>query len=781
MASLKQRAEELRRQLNYHNYKYYVEAQPEISDLEFDRLLRELEDLEKAHPDLVTPDSPTQRPGGQPIEGFETVKHRVPMLSIDKSNSPDDLREFDARVRKLLKKGEPVRYVVELKIDGVAISLTYEGGVFALGATRGDGEQGDSVTHNLKTIRNLPLRLQGQKPPRLLEARGEVYMSRADFVRFNEEMVAKGEKKAANPRNLTAGSLKQLDPKMCAKRRLRLFAYATGALEGVQVRTHTEALDLLKRLGFPVNPHIKAFDDIAGVIEYVQSWEEKRHDLDYDTDGMVVKVDSFEQRERLGTHSKAPRWATAYKYEDEQAITRIAVIDLSVGKDGVLTPVAKLDPPVWLCQTTVSNATLHNARQIAQKDIRVGDQVVVIKANEIIPQVVSSLKEMRTGAEKVFVFPKTCPVCGSPTMTDDVRYYCTGASCPAQLQARLETFGKRSRMDIEGLGEEICKQLVGSGLVKSVADLYRLTAEQLLTLERMGKKSAQNLLAGIATSKSRGLTRLLAALSIPMVGESMAELLTAEFKSIDELLAAPQEKIAKIKGFGPRRAESVRDFFHGKDGEKLVKELRELGVKLTEDAKATPGGAVLAGKTFVVTGTLENYSREAIEDRIKSFGGKAVGSVSSKTDYVIAGEAAGSKLDKAKELGVAVITEQEFDKMVAAATAAAAGVVPGVPAGVSLAGKTFVVTGTLKNYGRDEIEKLIKALGGKATGSVSSKTSYVVAGEAAGSKLDRAKELGVPVLTEEDFDKLIGKTNGGETAAKSKQGGKYAARELFTD
>jgi DNA ligase (NAD+) len=778
---LEKRAEELRRQINYHNYKYYVESQPEISDLEFDRLLRELEDLEKAHPELVTPDSPTQRPGGQPIEGFETVTHRNPMLSLDKSNNADDLREFDGRVRKLLKKGEPVRYVVEPKIDGVAISLTYENGLFTLGATRGDGERGDNVTHNLKTVRNLPLRLHGDKPPKLLEARGEVYMTRSDFARFNKDLEAKGEKKAANPRNLTSGSLHQLDPKICAQRKLRLFAYSTGTVEGAQVRSHLESLELLRRLGFPVNPHIQAFDDIDGVIKYIAGWAEKRHDLDYETDGMVIKVDNFDQRERLGTHSKAPRWASAYKFETEQAITRIAVIDLSVGKDGVLTPVAKLDPPVQLCGTTVSNATLHNARQITQKDIRVRDQVVVIKANDIIPQVVSSLKDLRTGGEKVFHFPKTCPVCGSPTMTDDVRYYCTGASCPAQLQARLETFGKRTRMDIEGLGEEICKQLVSSGLVKSVADLYRLTVDQLAGLERMGKKSAQNLVNAIAGSKGRGLTRVLAALSIPMVGESMAELLTGAYRTLDELMAASREQLAKIKGFGPTRAESVHDFLHSTSGQKLFKELRELGLKLDEDAKAAPGATVLAGKTFVVTGTLAKYTRDAIEDAIKSFGGKATGSVSSKTDYVIAGEAAGSKLDKAKELGIKIISEDDFEKMVAGATAAAAPAIPGVPAGVSLADKTFVVTGTLKNYRRDEIEKLIKALGGKATGSVSSKTSYVVAGEEAGSKLDKAKELGVPVLTEEEFDKLIGKTGGGEPAPKAKAGAKFVPQELFAD
>jgi DNA ligase (NAD+) len=357
----------------------------------------------------------------------------------------------------------------------------------------------------------------------------------------------------------------------------------------------------------------------------------------------------------------------AYKFADEQAITRVGGIDLSVGKDGVLTPIARLDPPVELCQTTVSNASLHNARQIAQKDVRVGDQVIVIKANEIIPYVVGVVKEVRTGAEKPFAWPATCPVCGSPTTSDEVRYYCTGASCPAQLQARLESYGKRTRMDIEKLGEEICKQLVQSGLIKSVTDLYRLTMEQLLTLERMGKKSAQNLLDGIAASKNRGLTRLLAALSIPMVGESMAELLTSEFRSIEDLLAAPKEKIAAIKGFGPVRAESVHDFFHSADGEKLVRELRELGVKLTEDAPAPgsgPGGAPLAGKTVVVTGTLKNYGRVEIEELIKKLGGKATGSVSKSTTFVLAGESAGSKVDKAKSLGVQVLSEEEFDKLI---------------------------------------------------------------------------------------------------------------------
>jgi DNA ligase (NAD+) len=535
-----------------------------------------------------------------------------------------------------------------------------------LGATRGDGERGDDVTQNLRTVRDLPLRLRGEAPSPF-EARGEVYMSRADFVRFNADRTARGEEKAANPRNLTAGSLRQLDPKMCAQRRLRLFAYSLGAHEDDTVKTHEEALALLRSLGFVVNPHIKAFDDIDGVIAHCESWKEERHKLEYDTDGMVIKVDDFDQRRRLGARSKAPRWATAYKFETEEAITRLRAIELSVGKDGSLIPNARFDP-VWLCQTTVSNASLHNASLLAQKDIRVGDQIIVIKANEIIPQVVASIKDVRTGDEKVFHFPSKCPVCGAPTTKDEVRYYCTNtAACPAQLQVRVESFGKRTRMDIEGLGEELVKQLVQRGLVKRVTDLYRLTEEQLLELDRMGKKSARNLLDALEASKSRGLTRLLAGLSIYMIGDSMAELLTQAFPSLDALLAASKEDLARVKGFGPTRAESIHKFFHSDEGEQLVKDLRQLGLKLTEDAPtraAAPGGAPLAGKTVVATGSLQKYGRADIEELIKRLGGKVSGSVSKNTSFVVAGENAGSKLDKAKALGVPVLSEAEFEKMI---------------------------------------------------------------------------------------------------------------------
>ncbi len=666
MANLAHRAAELRRLIDHHNYLYYVEDRPEISDKEFDLLLKELEQIEADHPELATPDSPTRRVGGQPIDAFKTVNHRLPMLSIGKAFSADELREFDSRVRKALVK-EPVKYVVELKIDGVAVSLTYADGLLALGATRGSGKAGDDITENLRTVRGVPLRLRGTKHPALFEARGEVYMSKADFARLNEEVAARGEDRYANPRNLTSGSLKQLDSRITAKRRLRLFAYSVGAIEGLTIKSHLEALDLLRQFGFPVNPEIRAFDTMEEAIAYCASWSDKRFDLPYETDGMVIKVNDFDQQRRLGATNKEPRWAVAYKFETEQAITKIREIQIDVGKDGVLTPVAVFDPPVQLCGTTVSRASLHNAAQIEQKDIHVGDSVVVVKRGEIIPYVEQALHDARTGDEKVFKFPHKCPVCGAPAVRepDAPTPRCTAtATCPAQLQGRIESFAKRERMDIEGIGEKLAEQLVTSGLVKSVADLYRLNKEQLIDLERMGKLSAQNLLDAIEASKKRGLARLLAGLSIYGVGEAMAPLLIEEFPTIDALLAASKEELASVKGFGPRRAESVYNFFHSPAGEKLIQDFRDAGVKLTEDVKPKVKGGVLEGKTVVVTGTLQRYSRKEIEDTIKLHGGKATGSVSKKTDYVVAGDEAGSKLDKARQLGVKVLSEDEFEKLI---------------------------------------------------------------------------------------------------------------------
>jgi len=665
MAKLEARAAELRRLIDHHNYLYYVEAKPEISDLEFDKLLKELEDIEKAHPELITPDSPTQHVGGEPIDEFRTVTHKVPMLSIDKATSPDELREFDARVRKGLGK-EKVRYVVELKIDGVAVTLHYTNGQLTLGATRGSGTRGDDITHNIKTVGGVPLRLRTDNPPAELEARGEVYMTRADFARINEEATKEGEEAYANPRNLTAGSLKQLDPKMCGKRRLRLFAYSIVGSEGLTVNGHIEALAYLRDMGLPVNPETKAFDTIEEVVTYCESWADRRLDLPYDTDGLVIKVNDLDQQRRLGAKNKAPRWAVAYKFQAEQAITTLKDIEIQLGKYGELTPVAILDP-VQLCGTTVSRSTLHNAAELERKDIRVGDQVVVVKRGEIIPKVEQSLHELRKGHEKVFKFPSKCPVCGAPTVRDgDSPVYCctATATCPAQLQGRIESFARRERMDIEGIGEKLAEQLVTSGLVRSVADLYRLKKADLKNLERMGDLSAQNLLDAVEGSKGRGLARLLSALSIYGVGDAMAVLLAEAFPSMDELIDASKEDLAAVKGFGPKRAESIFKFFHSPAGEKLVQELREAGVKMTEDARPKPKGTALSGKTIVVTGTLVNYKRKEIQELIVSLGGKAGDSVSKTTDYVVVGEDAGSKLEKARKLGVPTLTEEEFERMI---------------------------------------------------------------------------------------------------------------------
>jgi DNA ligase (NAD+) len=679
MPSPAARAAELRQQIDYHNRKYYVDAAPEISDREFDRLLEELKKIEAEHPELVTPDSPTQRVGGAPIDEFRTVRHRVPMLSIDNTYSADELREWDKSVRKLLGGAEPC-YVVELKIDGVAMSLTYENGLFAVGATRGDGERGDDVTHNLRTMPDVPLRLNTDKPPKLFEARGEVYMTRAELIRINRARVEAGEKPYENPRNLSAGTLKLLDPKQSSERKLRLFAYAMGAVEGLTITSHLQCLETLKKLGFPVNPHTHGCQNIDEVIAHVQTWDTKRHDLPYETDGMVIKVDDYAQRERLGYTSKFPRWARAYKFAAEQAVTRLARVEVQVGRTGKLTPVGHFDPPVRLAGTTVSKASLHNADEMERKDIRVGDMVVVEKAGEIIPQVIRVETQARTGAEQKFKWPKACPVCGAPTKKepDSPAYYCTAprGQCGGQLQRQLLQFARRTAMDIEGMGEAIVEEMLAAGIVESLPDLYRLTKADLLKArppkdaKKASGKWADNLLAGIAASKDRGLARLLSGMGVPMVADSMADELAQAFLSMDALKDATVERLSQVEGIGPERAKAIHGFFQQPATRDMIEDFRELDLKLTEEPRnvaataAATGGVSLAGKTLVVTGTLERYSRPEIEELIKSLGGKAAGSVSKKTDYVVAGADAGSKLAKARELGVKVLTEEEFDKLI---------------------------------------------------------------------------------------------------------------------
>jgi DNA ligase (NAD+) len=664
MPSVQERINKLRQQIQHHNYLYYVLDKPEISDRDFDRLLEELKAFEAGHPELITPDSPTQRVGGEPIEGFRTVRHRTPMLSIDNTYNAEELREFDTRVRRLIRD-QPIRYVVELKIDGVAVSLTYRDGKLDVGATRGNGEEGDDITHNIRTIHAIPLVL-GDDRFEDIEVRGEVYMNRAELKRINAQRAEQGLEPFANPRNSAAGSLKLLDPKQCAARRLRFFAYSLEPAEDLGIAVHEEALGTLRKLGFPVNPHIEAFDRIDEVLAYCESWSEKRHDLPYETDGMVIKVNELDQRGRLGSTSKAPRWVVAYKFAAEQALTRIRAIEVNIGKSGQVTPVALLEP-VQLAGTTVSRASLHNADEMERKDIRVGDHVVVEKAGEIIPYVIRSEPSMRDGTEKRFQFPSQCPVCGAAVERDPggVYYRCTGVNCPAQLKERLRFYASRNAMDIEGLGWALVEQLVDSGLVKSIPQAYDLTLEQLVELERMGKKSAENLLKGIQASKDRGLAGVLTGLAIRHVGEHVAELLARHFGDVGKLQEASLEELSRIEGIGPVLAESVFKFFHTPDGRQVIKELEARGVKLREaERPKRQGGADLTGKAFVVTGTLEGYSREEIEELIRDLGGKTTGSVSKKTSFVVAGEKAGSKLDKARELGVPVLTEGEFNTMI---------------------------------------------------------------------------------------------------------------------
>ena len=663
MADHLKRASWLCEEIEKHNRLYYQEAKPEISDKEYDKLLKELVDLEKTYPELANANSPTQRVGGAPIDGFVTLKHRLPMLSIDNTYSPTELKEFDKKVCKALGNDKPT-YMVELKIDGVAISLIYENGILTAGVTRGDGEKGDDVTQNLKTVGGVPLKLNTKKPPALLEVRGEVYMARANFARLNEQRVKEGLDKFANPRNSTAGSLKLLDPKLCAARKLSLFAYAIGAMEGIQVKSQTETLKLLHDFGFPVNSNATQLDSIEEVVAHCESWNDKRHDLPYDTDGMVIKVNDLAQREKLGITTKSPRWVVAYKFAAEQALTRLLNIELQVGRQGTLTPVAHLDP-VQLAGTTVARASLHNDDNLKTKDIRVGDMVVVEKAGEIIPYIVRSGPSLRTGKEKSFVFPKVCPVCGADVVKDakGAFYRCTGTDCVAQLKRRVRSYAARNAMDIENLGEEIIEQLVDTGLVKTLADIYKLGLNQLANLERMGEQSSRNLLDGIAASKSRGLARLLTGLGLRHVGENVADVLARKFISMKAFAQANEEELAAIEGIGPERAASIRGWFANTTNQELIESLEKAGIKMDESVSTVAASSALAGKSIVVTGTLVKYGREEIERRLRDLGAKASGSVSKKTDYLLAGEKAGSKLEKARELGVRIITEEEFEKL----------------------------------------------------------------------------------------------------------------------
>jgi len=657
--------EQLREEIRYHDRKYYVEAAPEISDLQYDRLLQRLQDLEAEHPELIAPDSPPQRVGDQPVPDLTQVEHRVPMLSIENTYNLDELREFARRTSRLLA-GEPIEWVVELKVDGAAVAIVYEDGLLTRALTRGNGVVGDDITHNVRTIGDVPLRLSGRQVPRVLEVRGEVYMTNSDLVALNERQQAAGLTLYANTRNLAAGAMRMLDPRICADRRLRVFCHGVGYCEGIQATNHMDFLREIAAYGLPPTPLVECFTTFDAAVEHCEQIVERLHELDFEVDGLVLKVNDFAQRQRLGATSKSPRWVVAFKWEKWEATTRMLAINVQVGKTGTITPVAELEP-VQLAGTTVSRASLHNAEEIERKDIRVGDVVVVEKAGKIIPHIVRVEKHERQTDLPAYRFPRKCPACGTGLVKDEGGVYirCPNLSCPAQLKERIRFFAGRNAMDVEGLGDKLVDQLVEKGLVRSYADLYRLALEPRVALERMGKKSSENLLAGIAASKDRGLARLLAALSIRHGGARVAAVLAENFRDMSELEAADVERLSQINEIGEIIARSVYDFLHSEHGRGAINDLRSAGVNMESKAKpAEVAAGPLAGKTFVVTGTLAKYGRDDVEALIAQLGGRATSSVSKNTDYVLAGEKAGSKLDKAKKLGVTVIDEAEFERMI---------------------------------------------------------------------------------------------------------------------
>ncbi|MGB8798935.1 MAG: NAD-dependent DNA ligase LigA [Candidatus Aquilonibacter sp.] len=659
----RKRAEELRAQIEDANHRYYILDDPAITDAEFDALLRELLDLEEAHPQLRTPESPTQRVGATPSERFAPFEHSAPMLSLANAFDAEELRAFDERVRKLAPStgsGQAqIRYVCELKIDGLAIALDYRNGLLVRGGTRGDGRVGEEITPNLKTIPTIPLRLR--HPEVFLEVRGEVYLRKSDFEKLNARREREGLPVFANPRNAASGGVRQLDPKLTAQRRLSFFAYAIA--QGPALKTQSKALEYLRAAGFAVNDHIEPAADIETVIDYCRRWEDARDTLDYEIDGVVVKVDDLAVQERLGAVSREPRWAVAYKFKPREARTRLLDITITVGRTGTLNPNAVLEP-VQIGGVTVKSATLHNAEYIASNDIRIGDTVLVTRAGDVIPRVVGPVLSERTGKERRFKMPDVCPVCGSAVdhPPGEAMARCTNASCPAQVFERVRHFASRGAMDIEGLGDVLADALTGLGLVHDIADIYALNAEKLGSVPRMGDKSVAKLLEAIEGSKARGLARVLTGLGIRFVGEQTAGILAGDFGSIDAIAAASEEELRKSEGIGPEVAASVRLFFEQPANRGMIERLRGAGVVMA-GAQRKRGAGPLATKTFVLTGTLPTLTRDEAAALIVARGGKVSGSVSGKTDYVVAGDAAGSKLAKARELGISVLDEEGFRRL----------------------------------------------------------------------------------------------------------------------
>ncbi len=650
---IKKRIEELRELIHYHNYRYYVLNEPEISDAEYDRLFRELEELESKYPEFITPDSPTQRVGAKPLEEFGTYEHSIPMLSLNSVTEEHEVWEFDERVRRALGE-EEIEYVLEPKIDGLAMELVYRDGVLVVGSTRGDGRVGEDVTQNLKTIRSIPLRLMKERLP-LLEVRGEVYMPVSKFKELNRELGMRGERMFANPRNAAAGSVRQLDPRVTASRPLDFFAYGIGRADGREFRTQWEILNYLKEVGFRVSPLVRLFRSIKEVIECHDEIEKIRDELDYEIDGVVVKVNSIEQQNRLGTISRSPRWAIAYKFAPREEFTKVKDIVVQVGRTGALTPVAILEP-VQIGGVTVSRATLHNEDELKRKDVRIGDTVVVERAGDVIPEIVSVVKSKRTGAEKEFRMPDRCPVCGAEVLKEGPIRRCIGVACPAQLKERIKHFASQRAMDIEGLGEKVIEQLVDRDMVSDPADLYFLSMRDLLKLDRMGEKLAQKILDAIDKSRHTTFGRLIYALGIRHVGEHTASLLASHFKNMDELRNATYDELVSIPEIGPEVARSIILFFEHESTDRLLRKLEDAGVRYEP---AEEGEKTLAGKTFVFTGRI-SIPREEAKMLVEQLGGRVSSSVSKKTDYVVAGEDPGSKLAKAQQLGVKIIDEDEF-------------------------------------------------------------------------------------------------------------------------
>lgn len=652
---------ELAKRIEHHNRLYHEEDRPEITDQEYDQLMRELKELESRFPELASPDSPSLRVGGEPLPFFEKVVHRTPMLSLGNAFNEEEIRDFDRRVRQAVGS-QAVRYVVELKIDGLAVSLHYENGLFVRGATRGDGTTGEDITQNLKTIRSIPLRLTR---PLTLEVRGEAYMPKGAFEKLNKEREERGEALFANPRNSAAGSLRQLDPKIAASRQLDTFIYAIGDLQGEVVESHSEGLALLETLGFKVNQERRVFDDIDELLAFVESWTEKRPHLPYEIDGLVIKVDSYAQQQELGFTAKSPRWAVAYKFPAEEAVTVLEGIEVSVGRTGNVTPTALLKP-VSLAGTTVKRASLHNEDIIREKGLLIGDHVVVKKAGDIIPEIIAVLPERRTGSETPFSMPTHCPECGSELvrLEEEVALRCINPMCPALIREGMIHFVSRTAMNIDGLGEKVVAQLYHDGIIHSVADLYYLHQQRdvLLGMERMGEKSVDNLLAAIEASKENSLERVLFGLGIRLVGAKAARVLAEHFGNIDAIMQADEEALTQIDEIGPKMAASLTNYFSQPQAEAVIERLKAAGVNMEYKGIRIESGAELpfSGKTIVLTGTLTQMSRQEAEEAIARMGGKVTGSVSKKTDLVIAGDKAGSKLEKAEKLGVEVMDEAGF-------------------------------------------------------------------------------------------------------------------------